>query len=465
VGPPDGGHGMGTHFEYKGVWFLPEKPEKQVAGTLRFSPNEGAILELIGSFKGIEGMHGLADQEIILGYCGKKVTLYKCIEVRSEIKSEGVLSSTFYTNAAFLDIHFKKKEEVKFRKIAVNYSHLNEWVHITGFEIIQPNDRKGTTINYTLPDPIPIAEFERCKISIEVKAIGPTIPPPQKELKIKEQTFITMESPEEKPFEEHMEMAHKIQNFLSLATMNPVRPQAFHGYTPVYIVTKGDKIIYPAIEAFFQLPFPAETPKTLMPNEMLFVFADIKEQAENVMQNWLQKQDKLKPVYDLYFSTMYNPHMYLENEFLNIVQAIESYHRRTMKNFDLPEEEHKKRIEVILNTTPEEYKEWLEEHLEYTNEPRLRRRLNELLKQNSDLIGKAVKTQKVIDTRNYLTHYDEKLKDKAATGQKLFRLTLKLKMLLEIAFLKELGLEKEGIKSLIERNIAYQRITKAWGQE
>ena len=46
---------MMNKFEYEGIWWLPDKPEKQVSGTLRFTPNEGAILKLIGSFKVYQG--------------------------------------------------------------------------------------------------------------------------------------------------------------------------------------------------------------------------------------------------------------------------------------------------------------------------------------------------------------------------------------------------------------------------
>jgi len=38
-------------FEYKGIWWLPDKPKERISGTLKFTPDEGAILDLIGSFK------------------------------------------------------------------------------------------------------------------------------------------------------------------------------------------------------------------------------------------------------------------------------------------------------------------------------------------------------------------------------------------------------------------------------
>ena len=37
---------------YKGYWFLPSDPEKQIAGVLTINPDGKAVLELIGAFEG-----------------------------------------------------------------------------------------------------------------------------------------------------------------------------------------------------------------------------------------------------------------------------------------------------------------------------------------------------------------------------------------------------------------------------
>ena len=73
---------MMDKFEYEGIWWLPDEPEKQVSGTLRFTPNEGAILDLIGSFKDIKEIN-----KIILGISsnGKNITLHKCFETKSNV--------------------------------------------------------------------------------------------------------------------------------------------------------------------------------------------------------------------------------------------------------------------------------------------------------------------------------------------------------------------------------------------
>ena len=62
----------------------------------------------------------------------------------------------------------------------------------------------------------------------------------------------------------------------------------------------------------------------------------------------------------------------------------------------------------------------------------------------------------MVDTRNYQTHHDEDLKERAADGEDLYRLTQKLKMLLEVCLLTEIGFNLEEIKALFLRNSKYQ---------
>jgi hypothetical protein len=124
-------------FVYKGIWCLPDKPNEQVSGTLRFTPDEGAILDLIGSFKDIKNMYKMLEPDIILGVSsnGKNITLYKCFETKSNFSSSGFLTSSFYVNLVFIVAQFQKSEDIKFKSISVHYLHLDEWVNISGFDI------------------------------------------------------------------------------------------------------------------------------------------------------------------------------------------------------------------------------------------------------------------------------------------------------------------------------------------
>jgi len=48
----------------------------------------------------------------------------------------------------FIGAHFQKAEDIKFKSLSINYSHLDEWADISGFDIQNsPKDRE-TTIKY-----------------------------------------------------------------------------------------------------------------------------------------------------------------------------------------------------------------------------------------------------------------------------------------------------------------------------
>jgi len=453
---------MIEEFEYKGIWWLPDKPQEKISGTFKFTPNEGAVLELIGSFKDITGMNKMLKPEIILGISsdGKNVTLHKCFETKSNLSFPGLLTSSFYANRAFVGAHFEKNKDIKFKSLSVHYLYLDEWFNVSGFDIPHLFDEKEVVIRYKLPEPIQAA-IDEYKIFLDVRATGPTHSIVQKEASIKQRTYIRVEPSGEKSFDEYLNIMYRIQNFLSLGITEPVYPLVVEGITEANKVMIDDKTYNPPVKVYYRVSDIPMAPKTLLPFDMLFTFKDISDRFEDFLKNWFKKTDLLGPVYNLYFGTLYNPRMYLEHRFLSLVQAIESYHRRTMKNFELSEEEHEKRIMEILNAVPHGHKKWLKNKLAYSNEPNLRRRLKEILEKFADVLDKFIPKKdsfinKVVTTRNYLTHYDEKLKEQSAEGEELYRLTQKLKILLEICLLKELGFTSDNIKSLISRNRRYQ---------
>ncbi len=81
---------------------------------------------------------------------------------------------------------------------------------------------------------------------------------------------------------------------------------------------------------------------------MLFSLYDIESQFSLIMQRWFNSFEELDSVFNLFFSIKYKPDMYLENQFINLAQAAESYHRRRINNQALPNEEYQRRIEVVL---------------------------------------------------------------------------------------------------------------------
>lgn len=191
---------------------------------------------------------------------------------------------------------------------------------------------------------------------------------------------------------------------------------------------------------------------------MLFSLRDLPEGFGPAVEKWLTRAEVLDPVYRLYLGTVYNPQMFLEERFLNFVQTLEAYHRRTTDVLDLPESEHGKRMEAILGAVPEEYREWLEGKLRYSNELNLRKRFKHIFEEHPRTVDSVVGSSsrdkrtfvdKVIVTRNYRTHFDESLESRAARGEELHRINEKLRRLIEMCLMAEIGFEDDEIKKAV----------------
>lgn len=88
---------------------------------------------------------------------------------------------------------------------------------------------------------------------------------------------------------------------------------------------------------------------------------------------------------------------------------------------------------------------WLKRKLEFSNEPSLYERLQDLLSVSPGSVRSVVTPhepfiRKVVDSRNYRVHFSERLAGRAAVGAELEWLTEALVMLIESRLLLEIGL-------------------------
>ena len=60
--------------------------------------------------------------------------------------------------------------------------------------------------------------------------------------------------------------------------------------------------------------------------------------------------------------------------------------------------------------------------------------------------------RKIVDTRNFLTHFDDELEKRAAKGRDLYVLYMKLEALLQLHFLSLIGLEEQSIWEITKCN-------------
>jgi hypothetical protein len=256
----------------------------------------------------------------------------------------------------------------------------------------------------------------------------------------------------------------KIRDFLTMCTLEVCVPTQLYGT----ICHDGDPA--PAdlmpVEIYYKLidyPVNRRTPHW---SEMLVPFSDISDRFENVIKRWFDGYEKMSSFFDMFFSTHYVPVMYTHHRFLSYVNAIELYHRIKYSNYVLEPRLHKERLKSIMDSIPNEHNEWLASKLQWSNEPSLRARLEEVVSGTGRLVDGLLDYSengigRIVTTRNYLTHRDPELEPKAAKELELIYLTRVLDAIVRMLLLKEIGFDLDDIEKRITRTWLYRGLIES----
>jgi len=449
------------NIEYKGVWWLPEKPDNKIPGTLTYASRERIKLELQGSLSDKFDFMTAFQASVILGVSnsGEEITLVDCHAISGQVSFLGnsPSSSTLVAISLLIGAHFETEDDIRLETLLIHYFNLDEWVNMSGFNETF-DESKSYTIKYERPKKI---EFQTDEYEMAIE-IGWSISHHRKiSTTISQKARLIINSKQLIELKKCFTLIRKFQDFFTLAIGKTTYPTEIIG-----LINRAQ---YEPIKIIYALPrWPSEA-KELHSVEMLFTLPTITDKLSSLFNNWLNKSDSLQPVYALYFATLYNSQVYMDASFLNFAQALETYHRRTyggkyQTDNEFREDLYQKLVSVLPDNLESSFKESLKHgKLYYANEYSLRKRLQELTNRFSGKIplnfieGKKQKEfiEDVSNTRNYLTHYDIELESKAVKGRELYKLRQKLKLIIEICLLEELGFDLDSISQMLQKRREY----------
>lgn len=372
---------MFEEFVNVGKWWLPNKPEKVVPGKLSFSPENGATLELIGSFydsqfeeigqaedfipprevlpfrnantaERVVPIDFIKPEEIIiLGLLesNEEITLYKCSGLVKNFEfAKGRPTLLFHVNYIFRKIHFQEEQDIKIKSISVQYSHLEEWIGKSGIEVLVSEEGNRIWFSYQPPPSIHLTNINNLEVSITFSQIylnpfdvcfGATY----YKANIEQKTYLTIENNYNEPLDKCIELLIDFRDLLSFAMSKPSFLISVTGNVDVtyqqpvqqeqgtYILKneiQETKIIILFGLGNSEKHFGTETYRR---HEMLFTFSDVEDRLGKIFKEWLKKRETYEPVFDLLMITMYTPSLYLHYHFLNAIQALEVYHANKYK--------------------------------------------------------------------------------------------------------------------------------------
>jgi len=458
-------------FKKSGYFWLPSAPDKKIPGTLIITDGGNIELEIVGLFdQSPEGLNraltGKDELERIVGHIEKHglVTLDGCFYKNKNIAFGGISKSTVYVNKAFLGVAYDDKESILFNTFKFSVEGIDEWVGLSGIKVENQFEKRTATITYSPPEEITLNLNNGMKLLITYSWSLPWFPN-TREAKITQKTYFKLVSEQERPLDDFISTAYKITTLLCFAIDRTVCIEQVTATLNTLLRNIGEgKTIPVEISIYYaSLPYTKNEPKIDL-YRMLFRYRQIRDDAERIVNSWFDAYDEIDPALDLYFSTKTGAHKYLDGKFLALAQGLETYHRRTSSEKLMDEGSFEELTESLIKQCPKESRNWLSERLQHANEVNFGRRIKSIIEPFKALFGTSKERNKlirnIVNTRNYLTHYDKSLESVALSGRDLWFLCLKMEAIFQLHLLQVLGFTKAEIKSVFENSKELQQKLK-----
>lgn len=383
--------------EWSGHWWLPEAPETTVPGVLRYEPDTGPRLSLIGGFAsrimreiapGVsvdqgenrtwDVIHGVADN--------KEVTLLNCLPLSSTSYGMGVgptAKQSIHAQTALVGVHLTAEDDRVFTGCRVSLEGLTDWSADSVFSMTMglkdddkldgrgtieatPVDGRSTrylttTIRLERHQTLPYFEHRR----------GSTLG------RMTDAAALYVEPDEPASLAELRQTAHAMQDLLSLAT---------HRVSAVLWLTlrmppedrerpEGYPVIPRDVSLYAEQRVLGDPLAKALDRGVLFTASDLP--FEQVVPRWLGIRGRFAATVNLILGLRYVPGGYLETQLSQAATAAEAMHRALDLDPPIPTEEFKALRKAVLEAVPKERHRWASGLLA-RNEPSLRTRLLDL---------------------------------------------------------------------------------------
>lgn len=447
-------------YKRAGFFWLPSNPAKKVPGTLSTSDGGRIALEIVGLFRdGIgdalnsnDGLERIVGQVEVDGM----VTLENCFYVRKTIAFGGIATSLIHASLLLTGVAYDDGEPIALNTASFSIEGLDEWLGVTGICVDYAADLRTATIRYTPPETLEYELGGGFRLQITHSYTLPGVPVTT-EAKVTQRAYFKLLSETARQFSDFVEILHKISYLLCFAVDATVaiRDVTVTSNSIATTLSDGRRRQVPIKAQYESLPFATELPPIAF-DRMLFSFGQIREHAGQVFNRWLAAYAVIRPSLGLYFSAATGSHKFLEGRFLALAQALETYHRRTSRETLMDTSDFRSLAARVLRSSPKDWRRWLHGRLIHGNEINFGLRIKRIIEPFKDKVGNSKERTKlirrIVDTRNYLTHYSERLESRAAKGAELWDLCQKVEAIFQLLLLIELGFSDDEIAKVLTGN-------------
>ena len=452
--PPAAAHAimrsMFKPFEHPGFWWDANEPGTRWPGTLSFDPVNGAVLRrtvapdigrLFGPSASFDLIHGEAAN-------GLAITLVNCFERNH---------TDIFVNEVITGFHADSADPL-IASAAVVIENMGEWWGPGGIAH-QPTDRRfDLGVRYERPDAVTVHDDAIIRTTICSDARSSF---ERRRVSIEEEIRIEMVAKPLQPLSAFRRRAHVCQDLIAVAALTlsnlddfRIAPPSPNGTSKVFGHVYGVPIFKNPAEGW---------------PHFLFRSTDVSERLPDMFSAWFASAESLSVVRSLYMSGAYGKG-FIELRFLALAQAAEACHRRFYEGRDFYMDAAAYRDGIlpklqsaIPDSLDSSHKEALRSRLRFGNEFSLNKRLTMLFADHAEALAVVVPSPEswikpIRDFRNGFTHHpvadDGAEKDK----DKILKCIYVLRILIELCFLKAMGLDADTRRQLAGRCDHYRQI-------
>ena len=457
-------------FTERGLFWLPEKRDDEIAGTLTYDPEKRAVLELLGVFGELRDAFTRAcggtnrdEEAVIHGVTtkGKPVSLLHAHDTNRQFPMPGIPHETWSSNLLVIGAHITSAdEEAIFTKSYFRFEDIETWLEHAPFTRTFDDAARSVTVVAETPREVAFAAHADFDVSSVGSLYSSDKPATHYTLDVTSQMAITAHEPQSLNW--HLDRAARLQELASLCTGHYLPLTAFELRGPEEELSGGRTRAREVHFYALMIHGDSERPQSTKRRTPMVTGPELIRFAPDAVQSWFDQFDAFSPALRLFFTITGERQMFTNIRLLLAIQALEVFHRRTSGESVMAEDAFEAFFEAMVAAIPPGTSPAMHEKLQslyrFANEPSLKQRLRSIVAALTEEFGERPGgfdgkfIRKLVDTRNYYTHFSEDLSRRTLDGEGMYWATRRVVLLLTLLFLQRLGLAAGDIKPLLKRH-------------
>lgn len=433
-------------------------------GKLVYSPSNGVELFLHDNPWGVDFLKDAPPPiEMIYGVLadGTHVTLDGCLLKNTEfsIGKTSIAPTALFCHRLLLGAHVDSIDDMEIRRYAFELSSLASWAYFESISLsMPPSGNKGCggfDVACRSPEDIEIS-IPGKGVDVRIARWMNTNRSPSSFMIQNVSAMSILAQGVMSQGEAHV-IAWRLQHLVSLLVGSRVSVRAIQ----IWLPDMDESAAVEPLKLIYQQRGKDVTPE-VHPGEVMVPLQMISDDFPSILIRWIDRTEQSILATNVFFGSQYSTESPINAKFLSAAQSLESYHRSLGTGLYMDQEAYDTLIDTVYKCIPKEiqgdHRMSLKNRLRFGNEHSLRKRLAEMFSRLPDDVRQVIAVDsskfinKIVETRNYYTHYDKLSEEKCLKGRGLLVATELLNALLSANLLLDLGIPPASLLKFLRRS-------------